>query len=244
MFFRILKRDLKRKRVMNIILLLFIILSSMFISSSVKNLVTVSGAVNDFFENAAVQDYTAGCLSDGISPADMEPVLEKLENVDSFQTEALFAILRKENLTVDGHTVEMPITILCSSIDRQMYRYYGEDNRELTEVKPGEIWFPTVQKEIWQAEPGDAVRISLAGVEKTFRLGGYFKDPMFNSVFVSTKRILMNEADFLYFYENPAIIPYTVAQANMMTSVFTVAADWLTAQCMRRITAADISNIE
>ena len=218
MFFRILKRDLKRKRVMNIILLLFIILSSMFISSSVKNLVTVSGAVNDFFEGAGVQDYFAGCISDGVSPADMGPILKVLQNVDTFRTEEQFAIIREENFSVDGHTVEMPMSVLCSSIDRRMYRYYGEDNRELTEVKSGEIWFPTIQKKTWQAEVGDEIQVSLSGVTKTFRFGGYFKDPMFNSAFVSTKRILMNEEDFLYFYENPAITPYTAAQANMMTS--------------------------
>ena len=218
MFFRILKRDLKRKRVMNVILVLFIILSSMFISSSVKNLVTVSGAVDDSFRMAGVQDYTAGCLSDGVTPADMGPVLEVLRNVDSFQTEEQFAIYREDSLIIDGHTVEMPGTILCTSMDRRMYRYYREDNRELTEVKPGEIWFPTIQKEIWQAEVGDEVKISLAGVEKTFRLGGYMKDAMFNSAFVSTKRIVMNEEDFLYFYENANIVPYTVHQANIKTS--------------------------
>ena len=213
MFFRILKRDLKRKRTMNIILLLFIILSSMFISSSVKNLVTVSGALDDFFRMAGVQDYFAGCISDGVSHADMGPVLEALKNVDSYRTEEQFAIIREENLAVDGHAVEMPGTVLCSSIDRRMYRYYGEDNRELSEIKPGEVWFPTAQKEIWQADRGDEIRISMAGVEKTFRFGGYLKDPMFNSSFVSIKRILMYEADFLFFYENPAITPYTTAQA-------------------------------
>ena len=218
MFFRILKRDLKRKRIMNIILLLFIILSAMFISSSVKNLVTVSGAVDDSFRMAGVQNYAAGCISDGVSYADMGPVMEVLQNVDSYQTEAMFAFSRKENLSIGGRTVEMPGALLCSSMDRRAYRYYGEDNREITEIKPGEVWFPTVQKGIWKAEPGDEVKISLAGVEKTFRLGGYLKDPMFNSAFVSSKRILMNEEDFAYFYENPAIIPYTAEQANIMTS--------------------------
>ena len=38
MFFDILKRDLKRKKTMNVIILLFVILSVMFISSSMMNL--------------------------------------------------------------------------------------------------------------------------------------------------------------------------------------------------------------
>ncbi len=41
MFFDILKRDLKRKKTMNVIVLLFVILSVMFISSSVTNLTAV-----------------------------------------------------------------------------------------------------------------------------------------------------------------------------------------------------------
>ena len=174
--------------------------------------------LNDFFRMAGVQDYFAGCISDGVHYADMKPALETMKHVDAFRTEGQFVINREENLCVDGRTVEMPLAVLCSSIDRRMYSYFGEDNRELTQVRPGEVWFPTAQKERWQAEAGDEIRISQAGVEKTFRFGGYFKDPMFNSSFISSKRIVMSEADFRYFYEDPAIIPYTTHQANIMTS--------------------------
>ena len=50
MFFRILKKDLKRKRTMNFILFLFIILATMFLASSVSNLMAVTGAVDYFME--------------------------------------------------------------------------------------------------------------------------------------------------------------------------------------------------
>ncbi len=45
MFWRILKKDLKRKRAMNVILLVFIILASMFMSSGVSNIITVMTAI-------------------------------------------------------------------------------------------------------------------------------------------------------------------------------------------------------
>ena len=41
MYADILKRDLKRKRAMNIILLVFVILATMFVSSSVNNIINV-----------------------------------------------------------------------------------------------------------------------------------------------------------------------------------------------------------
>ena len=50
MYLRILRKDLKRKKTMNIILLIFILLSATFIASSVNNIVTVSTALDYFFE--------------------------------------------------------------------------------------------------------------------------------------------------------------------------------------------------
>lgn len=41
MFFRILKKDLKRKKTMNIILFAFILLATMFVSSGLSNVVAV-----------------------------------------------------------------------------------------------------------------------------------------------------------------------------------------------------------
>lgn len=43
MYLQILKKDIKRKVTMNIILFLFVLLSSMFISSSVNNILTICG---------------------------------------------------------------------------------------------------------------------------------------------------------------------------------------------------------
>ena len=41
MLFRILKKDLKRKKVMNAILLCFILLATMFVASGISNVVSV-----------------------------------------------------------------------------------------------------------------------------------------------------------------------------------------------------------
>ncbi|MGI5977014.1 MAG: FtsX-like permease family protein [Candidatus Limivicinus sp.] len=197
---------------MNIILLLFIILSAMFISSSVHNLVTVSTALPDYFRMSGLEDYTAGAISDGVSRADISPAMDFLKNVDGYETEPQFFVSRKENLEVDGKREKIPVMI-CSSFDRRLSEYYGEDNRQLTEVREGEVFLNTSLRKLWNAEPGDRVSISLAGVEKDFILGGYMKDAMFNPEFISTKRILMNDADFRFFYEDPAILPYTGSQA-------------------------------
>jgi hypothetical protein len=57
MFLRILKKDIKRKKNMNIILLIFVILAVTFMASSANNLITVSTALDHYLEKAGIPDY-------------------------------------------------------------------------------------------------------------------------------------------------------------------------------------------
>ena len=59
MYINILKKDLKRKKAMNVILLTFIILATMFVSSSVNNIVSVTSALNNYLEMADAPEYFA-----------------------------------------------------------------------------------------------------------------------------------------------------------------------------------------
>ena len=64
MYIRILKKDLKRKKTMNVILLIFVILAATFIASSANNLTTVSSALDNFIEKADVPDYWFSSTND------------------------------------------------------------------------------------------------------------------------------------------------------------------------------------
>lgn len=70
MFFHILKKDLKRQRTMNIILLVFIILATLFLASSVDNLILVNGAIDYFLEISKVPDFFNLALTDGVTDRD------------------------------------------------------------------------------------------------------------------------------------------------------------------------------
>ena len=53
---RILKKDLKRRKSVNIILFLFIMIASIFLSSSINNIMVVSSAVIYYMDYANVPD--------------------------------------------------------------------------------------------------------------------------------------------------------------------------------------------
>ena len=57
MFWDILRKDLKRKKTINIVILLFIILAAMFVASGLNNVLTVVNGTDYYLNQADIGDY-------------------------------------------------------------------------------------------------------------------------------------------------------------------------------------------
>ena len=100
MFFRILRNDLKRKKIMNTVLLLFVILSAMFAASSANNMVSVYGGIDYFAEKAGMSDYIVLTLNEnGSCPAD--DAIKRAKSVTDTKKEDIIYLASK-NLKKDG----------------------------------------------------------------------------------------------------------------------------------------------
>ena len=91
MNFRILKKDLKRKKSINIILLIFIALATTFIASSVTNMSVILNATDDFVEAAELSDHIiitmSGTKGENDNDKEIREFLENQKNVTSFSTD-------------------------------------------------------------------------------------------------------------------------------------------------------------
>ena len=84
MFFRILKKDLKRKKTMNIILFAFILLATMFVSSGLSNVAAVMNGTDYFLKKAGVGDYVVIMMgTDTDDP--IKDVLNEQEDVKEYR---------------------------------------------------------------------------------------------------------------------------------------------------------------
>ena len=141
MYLRILKKDLKRKRTMNVILLVFIILASMFMSSGVSNIITMTTALDSYFEMADVPDYWA--LSENkSSDKDICGTLKNVSAIDEFRIEE-FVRVSQSNITRVGEPLNASNTnqILVLQSDRDMgMNYFLDDESILESVPKGEIY--------------------------------------------------------------------------------------------------------
>ncbi|MDE7179310.1 MAG: ABC transporter permease [Lachnospiraceae bacterium] len=191
MYLRILKKDLKRKKTMNAILLIFVILAATFIASSANNLITVNSALDNFIDKSDGPDHWF-CSTDADDVKRFEAFAE--ENGYDYTISRLIQIEPK-NVLIEGEKFEYSNTVCLSTLGGA--RIFDKNNEEITRVNDGEVWvanfiFTSTENNFHE---GGKIRISQNGVEKEFTVKGYTKDVLCGSAMVGMTRFLVSEND-------------------------------------------------
>ncbi len=206
MYLSILKKDLKRKRAMNVILLVFIILASMFVSSGVSNILTVTTALDRYFEMADVPDYLA-LYQNKASDKDIYEVLENASAIDEFRIEEGITITQS-NITRKGEPLDASNTSqqLALQSDRVMgINYFLDDGSILKSVPKGKIYTAAFTEKNMGLKVGDRITVEVEGVSREFTFAGGFKDAAFGSELMGIKRFIINGEDFDEYMSNETI---------------------------------------
>lgn len=218
---------------MNVILLIFVILAATFIASSSNNLLTVSGALDNFFDKADIPDYWFASTN----AADMKTFEEfAKENNYGYEITRLIQIEPK-NVLVEGEKLGYSLTLMLSTLGG--IKIFDRNNEEITQVNDGEIYIPyfIFQSTENNFHEGGKILISQGEVEKQFTVKGYTKDALFGSALVGTSRFLISENDAELFDGEGAIVCSSV-------TVYTKDADYpdkFNALCINTIMSVDHS---
>lgn len=202
MYYRILKKDLKRNRAMNIILLVFVLLSAMFVSSSANNILSVMTARDEFFEMSGMSDYFV--MTKGTDPEDVRKSIASLRNTDSYQTETLI-FLSEDDVTCDGERLDLSSTLGVFSFEDSAMTYFTDDNQAIESMEQGTILLPCKLKDDNGIQIGDTVIMTIGEVSADFRVAGFIKDALFGSPNVGVTRCLITKVDFEPIYSEPLI---------------------------------------
>ncbi len=196
MYLNILKKDLKRKRAMNIILLLFIILATMFVSSSVNNIINVTTALDSYFEMADVPDYFAVTMNRNLAVA-IDETVSSASAVDRYATENILFlspdnfIYEDEDIVIDAGT-NMVHSDICMN-------YFLSDGSVLETVRQGEFYMTESKADALGVDVGDKLTIELNGVSREFVLADKIKDALFGSNQMTFTRYIISGEDFASF---------------------------------------------
>lgn len=202
MFFRILKRDLKRKKTMNFILLLFILLSSMFLASSANNLRAILGAVEHFIEVSNVPDLFVMALSQA-GQDEIGDFIKQSKYVASYEIQdsititdnGQIEILSRKEESADNPKYEQTNTLSVQADNGRFMKVFDENGKEL-HLKRGEIALTKLEAENNHLQKGDRIAITIGNIRKEYTIAAITKDAVFGTSFMGFKRNIISTEDF------------------------------------------------
>ncbi len=196
MFAKILKKDLKRKKAMNVVLFLFMITASMLIASSVNLLYTSTTALEHFKELSKTSDNMIITLSDPDSDKIMEEWSSKCNKIKEVNTEDMI-IVTADRITLPSQyaKIEEEATLSVAKVPQKGNLIFSEQDKKV-ELKPGEVAIPKTIKDNTGLKIGDKLKIKIGYLEKEFVVKNYLKDVLFGSGMMGFKRIIISDEDY------------------------------------------------
>jgi len=193
MYLNILKKDLKRKRAMNIILLLFIILATMFVSSGVNNIINVTTALDNYFEMADAPDYVAAVMNKNLA-VDIDGTVSQTDAVERYATENIL-ILSSGNFIYEDEDISIRSGMNLVQSDICM-NYFLSDGSILETVRQGEFYMAESIADDLGVDVGDKLTIEVNGVSREFVLADKIKDALFGTKQMGITHYIISEEDF------------------------------------------------
>lgn len=212
MFLKILKKDIKRKKVMNAILFSFIVIASMLVASSANLLYTTNNAVDDYLEMSNVQDYYALLSDSEEENKNLENWLSDNELINATNIDKGLRISKSNVLLNDkelGDEVTSIDNSILSMVPEKYNIVYNQSNNEFT-LKEGEIAVPQLFSEEIDVNIGDKIVIKFGNTSKEFTVKEIAKDPVFGSGLMGIKRMFISDADFTDIVSNNPDEAYTM----------------------------------
>ncbi len=222
MFLRILKKDLRRKKTMNCILLLFVILASMFVASGINNVITVANGTDYYLDQAGIGDYVIITMGDDVIGA-LDDVLKSEPAVSDYRLENIMYGSNETVRNEDGEIIKTKNAAIFQPIDKAAISYFDKDNNVISSVEEGHVYVSGQFMDNNDLEPGDKIRIKHNDVDMTLILDGKAKDALLGSDFMGNNRFLLNDADMNKFLADEYLKEHFQGQICYITSSDTAA---------------------
>ena len=204
MYLQMLKKDVKRKKTMNIILLIFIMLSTVFVASSVNNIVTITNALDYYFEKAGVPDYFVATMN----KADANNIPKTLDGVQEIESYGIEEVLyaSPENFYHKNERIKtMQNSSIIIPVDYAQIKYFDKNDNVIEKVEPGTVFVAVKVLEKNNLSVGDMIEVRMEGITLKLKIAGVCKDAMLGSDLMGMNRFILNKEDYDKLVKNEAI---------------------------------------
>lgn len=201
MFWQILKKDIMKRKGVNAILFIFITMSTIFLSSSINNIMVISSGLEYYMDYANVPDLNV-ILNSEVDKNEIDQwLLQEKEKgmVDDFDFNHFVEISNK-HITIQRNGKEEVLdnkgaSLYLATMDVEYCKVFDEF-KEVPQLSRGEIALSLNMMNNANLQIGDVLVISNQNVTKEFTITEVVKDASFGNDMVGMSRLIVNEEDF------------------------------------------------
>ncbi len=202
LFFRILKRDLLRNRIINLVICALVTMSAFLLTGGAGLIVQLATSLDALFEQSKVphlvQMHAGELDQDGVAAwAAANPLVDEHQIVEMITVDGSHLTLGNWASTEDNAVMDISFVVQNERFD---FLLDGE-NRPMFPA-PGEIGVPLYYRDARELHVGDQVRIDTASFVRDFRIVGFVRDAQMNPSVIHSKRFLVHPSDYSQLRDN------------------------------------------
>lgn len=199
MLTRILKKDLKRRKGINLILFLFITIATIFLASSVNNILVVSSAVDYYLDYAKIPDVNLITINESEKKELNHWLESESKEATGYDFGTLISPPDSGVLKLkDGKAKKLELngaTLYLGKNDPKGCRTFDESGDEYT-LHSGEIALNRLTMERNDLEIGDKISVKVGSIEKKFTVKQVIKDAAFGGEMAGMCRLIFSDTDY------------------------------------------------
>lgn len=193
---KILKKDLQQKKLITMVVLSFIFLSAMLVSSGCNLILTLTSSLDALFEKANTPHFLqmhTGTLDQAQIKhwADDNRLVETQQTVEMLTIDGSSLYLGSTQESEAGTVMDISFVVQNTDFD-----FLLNLNNEVIEVDPGEIAVPIYFMQDADLDIGDEVRIITDTADISFTIVAFVRDALMNPAIVHSKRFVIHPTDY------------------------------------------------
>ncbi|WP_137664627.1 ABC transporter permease [Enterococcus hulanensis] len=190
MYRKIIKNDVRERKLITIITTLFITVAALLVALATILSVNLAGSIDTLMEKSQSPHY----MQMHTGEVDRERLAKFVEangNVATYEV-AEFLNLNGSDIELGDHSLADSVEDNGLAVQSKNLDYFLDMENQPIQPKPGELYVPVMFKKQGLAKIGDKAKI--AG--KTFTINGFLRDGTMNSQMAGSKRFLLHQTDY------------------------------------------------
>ncbi|KQL17713.1 FtsX-like permease family protein [Cytobacillus solani] len=196
MFFKIVKNDFKRTKIITTAVFVFITMAVILAASAINNIANLIQSMSELQERAVPADITQ-MHSGEFDQAGIDQFTEKhRENIAMQETMVLLTLDGRHIHFGKNQTMSGTVQDISFVVQNEKFDFILNLDNEKLEVMEGEVAVPIYFMQYYDLKIGETITVKNGDYEKEFVISDYARDYEMNSSLTSSKRFVVNQVDY------------------------------------------------